>query len=52
MKFKMKKAHALTHAALEKRILIFREIVNSDMFLFVSALERWEGSHTQLPERH
>ena len=52
MKFKMKKACALTQAALEQRILVFCGIVNSDMFLRVSTLERWEKSHTQLSERH
>jgi len=32
MKFKMKKAHALTQATSEQRILVFCEIVNSDFF--------------------
>jgi hypothetical protein len=32
MKFKMKKTHALTQAALEQRIVVFCEIVNFDFF--------------------
>jgi hypothetical protein len=51
MKFKMNKAHAHTQATLEQRILVFCEIMNSDIFLDVSTLERWERSHTQLSER-
>jgi hypothetical protein len=52
MKFRMKIVHAITQAALEQRILIFCEIVKSDMFLHAFTLERWERSHTQLTERH
>jgi hypothetical protein len=33
MKFKMKKTHALTQAALEQGTLVFCEIVNFDIFL-------------------
>jgi len=51
MKFKMKKAHALTQATLEQRILLFCEIMNSDIFLRVSTLELWERSRKQLTER-
>ena len=43
MKFKMKKAHALTQATSEQRILVFCEIVNSDFFLLVSTLEVGKG---------
>jgi hypothetical protein len=51
MKFKMKKAHAHTQTTLEQRILVFCEIMNSDILLRVSTLESWERSHTQLAER-
>jgi len=33
MKFKIKKTHTLTQAALEQGILVFCETVNSDIFL-------------------
>jgi len=52
MQFRMKKARALTQAALEQRILVFCKIVNCNMFLHVSTLERWERRHMQLSERH
>lgn len=52
MTFKIKETHALTQTALEERILVFCEIVNSDNFLHVTTLERWESSHKQLAERH
>ena len=52
MKFKMKLVHALTQAALEQRVLVFCETVNSDMFWHTSAMESWERSHMQLVERH